>query len=33
VDMISYFKTKDLCEELDMDALAYAVQLSREIFT
>jgi hydroxymethylglutaryl-CoA lyase len=33
VTMISYFKTKDLCEDLDMDALEYALQLSREIFT
>jgi hydroxymethylglutaryl-CoA lyase len=33
VAMISYLKTKDLCDELDMDALAYSVQLSREIFT
>jgi hydroxymethylglutaryl-CoA lyase len=33
VSVISYLKTKDLCDDLDMDALAYAVQLSREIFT
>jgi hydroxymethylglutaryl-CoA lyase len=33
VSVISYLKTKDLCDDLDMDALAYAVQVSREIFT
>jgi hydroxymethylglutaryl-CoA lyase len=33
VAMISYFKSKDLCGDLDMDALDYSVQLSREIFS
>jgi hydroxymethylglutaryl-CoA lyase len=33
VSVVSYLKSKNLCDELDMDALAYSVQLSREIFT
>jgi hydroxymethylglutaryl-CoA lyase len=32
IAMVSYLSTKDLCSELDMDALKYSVNLSREIF-